>query len=108
MPSTLEALRRSVIADPVDRTVRLVYADALDETGLPEHVARAEFIRTQIGLDAAPESNAQHGLLASRCEALFDEHWLEWWRPVCAAAKLPAPHIPGKRQRGQVVRPIRR
>src|SRR6476646_8319259 len=99
MSSTLEALHRAVIADPADRTVRLVYADALDETGLPEHVTRAEFIRSQIALEAAPEQNARHAILATRRDVLFEEHWLEWWRPVCEAAELPLPHIPGKRQR---------
>ena len=53
--STLAALHRAVVASPEDRTVRLVYADALDETGDADDAARAEFIRTQIELQSTPE-----------------------------------------------------
>jgi len=42
-----EALYRSILEDPEDDTVRLVYADYLDENGQPD---RAEFIRVQIEL----------------------------------------------------------
>jgi uncharacterized protein (TIGR02996 family) len=105
MTSTLEALHRAVTADPTDRTVRLVYADALDETGLPADVARAEFIRGQIKLETAPKPD---GRLAARCGVLFEERWLEWWRPVCEAAEWPEPYVRGKRARKGRPRPLRR
>ncbi len=48
MPTTLEALHRAVVASPEDRTVRLAYADSLDEAGDAAASSRAEFIRAQI------------------------------------------------------------
>ncbi|MFO0821839.1 MAG: TIGR02996 domain-containing protein [Gemmataceae bacterium] len=47
-----EALYRAILADPDDDTLRLVYADALEESGDPR---RAAFIRTQIQLRDTPE-----------------------------------------------------
>jgi uncharacterized protein (TIGR02996 family) len=44
-PPGYEPFLRAICADPEDDTVRLVYADWLDENGDPE---RAEFIRLQI------------------------------------------------------------
>lgn len=109
MSDTLLALHRAVIDNPADRTVRLVYADALDEAGEPIHSARAAFIRSQIELESLPESDPRRENLAERAQELFDEHWLDWWRPVAAAAGLPAPQRTGralKRARDRVVRGI--
>lgn len=47
MHSDEQALYRRVCDDPADDTVRLIYADWLEEHGEPE---RAEFIRTQIAI----------------------------------------------------------
>ena len=47
-----EALHRAVLADPDDDTLRLVYADALEEEG---DARRAAFIRSQIELARLPE-----------------------------------------------------
>jgi uncharacterized protein (TIGR02996 family) len=46
-PPGYEPFLRAICANPEDDTVRLVYADWLDENGDPE---RAEFIRTQVTL----------------------------------------------------------
>ncbi len=46
----VEALLKAILADPDDNTVRLIYADAIEETQ-PE---RAEFIRVQIELASFP------------------------------------------------------
>src|SRR5262245_17675106 len=111
MSDTLDALHRAVIASPQDRTVRLVYADALDETGEAVLVARAEFIRTQIeleSLESLPETDPRRAAAAVRCGELFETHWLDWWRPVCAAAGLPLPHVPGKRVRDRLARTVGR
>jgi uncharacterized protein (TIGR02996 family) len=43
---------KAIAANPADDLPRLVYADFLEETGEPVHVARAHFIRTQIAQDA--------------------------------------------------------
>jgi uncharacterized protein (TIGR02996 family) len=99
MPDTLESLNLAVVASPEDRTVRLVYADALDETGDPADAARAEFIRAQIEGERLPAEDFRRIAHQSRARDLFEQHWLDWWRPVCAAAGLPEPHTPGKRRR---------
>jgi uncharacterized protein (TIGR02996 family) len=106
MPTTLEALHRAVVASPEDRTVRLAYADALDEAGDAAAVARAEFIRAQIAAEAVPAADATHPIRL-RARRLFEGHWLEWWRPVAAAAGLPAPHVPSRRLRDRIARRVR-
>ncbi|HSQ55548.1 MAG TPA: TIGR02996 domain-containing protein [Gemmata sp.] len=100
MPGTLEALNLAVNATPDDRTVRLVYADALEETGEAAHAARAAFIRAQIEAESLSELDPRRLELMSAAQSLFHQHWLEWWRPVCRAAGLPEPHVPGTRGRG--------
>ncbi|VTU01165.1 unnamed protein product [Gemmataceae bacterium] len=105
MPTTLDALHRAVVASPEDRTVRLAYADALDEAGDAAAVARAEFIRAQIAAEAVPAADATHPTRL-RARALFEAHWLEWWRPVAAAAGLPAPHVPSRRLRDRIARRV--
>lgn len=49
------AFLRAIIARPEDDSLRLIYADYLDETNRPE---RAEFIRVQIELAAMPDEVA--------------------------------------------------
>jgi uncharacterized protein (TIGR02996 family) len=107
MSTTLEALRQAIIANPEDRTVRLVYADALDETGEPADAIRAEFIRTQIEHETAPNAMPPHPTVR-RCSELFEEHWSEWWPPVCQAAELPLPYVPQRRLRDRIVRAVGR
>jgi uncharacterized protein (TIGR02996 family) len=108
MSETLAALHRAVIASPTDRTVRLVYADALEETGEPSHLGRAEFIRAQIELDSAASDPDRLGQLTNDAEKLFEEHWLAWWAPVAEAAGLPHPYVPGKRIRDRIARTMTR
>lgn len=104
MSSTLDDLDRSVIAAPADRTVRLVYADALEEYG---DSVRAEFIRAQIACESLPEGPDRTSL-ESRCGELFEEHWLAWWHPVAEAAGLPYPYEPGRHFRQRVSRAVGR
>src|SRR3982750_1484334 len=47
-----EALYRAVLDNPDDDTLRLVYADALEESGDPR---RATFVRTHVELSRIPE-----------------------------------------------------
>jgi uncharacterized protein (TIGR02996 family) len=108
MTATLDSLHRAVIASPLDHTIRLIYADALDETGEPVHVARAAFIRAQIEMKAAAHDVFRLGQLMYRCSELFEAHWLAWWTPIAAAAGLPAPHVPRKRVRDRISRAVRR
>ena len=108
MSETLAALHAAIIAAPTDRTVRLVYADALDESGEPSHAARAEFIRLHIALESLPEGDPQQVTLSARCSELFQENWIDWWRPVCAAVGLPEPYVPTRRLRERVKRLVGR
>ena len=105
MSDTLAALHAAVIDAPADRTVRLVYADALDESGEPANAARAEFIRAHVELETLPDADPRRPALAARCEELFASHWIDWWRPVCAAVGLPEPYVP-KRRRRNAKRPV--
>lgn len=104
MSETLTSLHRAVIASPTDRTVRLVYADALDETGEPAHLTRAEFIRAQIEYDSSGQDVYRMGALSYQCGQLFDANWLAWWAPVTEAAGLPYPHVEPKRLRDRLGR----
>jgi uncharacterized protein (TIGR02996 family) len=108
MSNTLDALHRAVIENPADRTVRLVYADALEEIGGPAQLARAEFIRTQLELETLDDDSDQHGQLRSRARELFESNWFSWWAPIAEAAKLPYPHVPGKRRRDPPTPGVRR
>ncbi len=103
MTDTLNSLRRAVINCPSDRTVRLVYADALEETAEPAHRARADFIRAQIELETTTEGDRAEELRET-CARLFEANWLAWWTPVAEAAGLPPPHRPGRRIRDRIAR----
>jgi uncharacterized protein (TIGR02996 family) len=107
MHDTLAALHAAITDAPTDRTVRLVYADALDESGDPLHAARAEFIRGQVRLEGMADEDPERAALVARCDELFAEHWIDWWRPVCAAVGLPEPFVPKRRLRDRVKRLVR-
>jgi uncharacterized protein (TIGR02996 family) len=88
MTSDERALLAAIVADPADDTVRLAYADCIEEQG---NAARAAFIRLQIEADRLhPNSNAR-ALLEAQAGALFAEHWIDWWGEVCAAVGFPTP-----------------
>jgi uncharacterized protein (TIGR02996 family) len=82
------ALLAAVVADPADDTVRLAYADCIEEHGNP---VRAAFIRLQVEAERLhPDSNARLAL-EQQAEALFAEHWIDWWAEVCTEVGLPTP-----------------
>ena len=103
MPDELRALFAAIVADPADDTARLAYADCLQEHG---NTARADFIRLQIEAERLhPDSNAR-ARLEEKAQALFAEHWIEWWSEVCAAIGFPMP-VPKPRGRlGRIVRRV--
>jgi uncharacterized protein (TIGR02996 family) len=72
-----EAFLRAIRADPADDTVRLVYADWLDEHGDPE---QAEFVRLQIELDARRDHPDEPRVrdLAEREAILLALHGHRW------------------------------
>jgi uncharacterized protein (TIGR02996 family) len=94
------AFLQAIAAEPADDTARLVYADFLEETGEPAHVARAEFIRAQIEAHSLHRDDPRRAGLEGRARELFAEHWVGWWTPVCEATGLTPPHVPaGLRER---------
>ena len=83
-----ESLLASVIADPDDDAIRLVYADWLEEYGGDAGAARAEFIRVQIEKESKKRADPKKAALEAREKELLGLHadgWLrelpEWARP---------------------------
>jgi uncharacterized protein (TIGR02996 family) len=64
-----QALLRAILADPADDTVRLAYADWLDEHAEAD---RAAFIRVQIELARLPEADPRRTALREREAELFE------------------------------------
>lgn len=84
------AFLRAICASPHDDLPRLVYADFLEETEHPEHVARAHFIRAQIAMSQFPPGSVEHDTaagVAERCLDMFGENWAwdypKWFRDEC-------------------------
>lgn len=88
MTSDLEALFATIAANPSDDVARLVYADCLEEHG---NAPRAAFIRLQIEAERLHPNSHARLELNGKVQALFAEHWIDWWGEVCAAADLPQP-----------------
>jgi uncharacterized protein (TIGR02996 family) len=72
-------LLRAIRDDPNDDSLRLVYADYLEEHGEPE---RADFIRVQIDLSRLPVGDPRRAALEERERALLQEHEEEWVGPL--------------------------
>src|SRR5262249_11520141 len=72
-------LFRAILDDPDDDSVRLIYADFLEERGEPEG---AEFIRVQIELARLPEGDRRRKALEERERTLLAVHEGEWAGPM--------------------------
>jgi uncharacterized protein (TIGR02996 family) len=71
-----EAFLKAILADPEDDTVRLIYADWLEEYG---ELDRAEFIRLQCEAARLPPSDRRKEELNTRAQALLtDANWSAW------------------------------
>lgn len=70
------AFERAIADNPRDLLARLVYADFLEETGDPNHVARAHLIRAQIALDD-PTTDADEYDRLKALEGRLFENFLE-------------------------------
>jgi uncharacterized protein (TIGR02996 family) len=89
-----DALLAAILTDPADDTVRLAYADAIEEQGQHE---RAEFIRVQIELVKMPSMGSKQNdpryvlptpwerLRARERELLNHVYWPNWCGPACKA-----------------------
>jgi uncharacterized protein (TIGR02996 family) len=76
------ALLAAIIANPDDDTVRLVYADFLEENGEAE---RAEFIRLQVELARGVKKPAQRKALERRERGLLAKNKSRWVAPLAKA-----------------------
>lgn len=113
----LALLLRAVLDDPADDSVRLAYADALEEAG---DLARSEFIRVQVALDplrcwgngtlGEPLNDAEvaelrrYNTLRRRERALFAAHGAAWFGPTGCLT----PPNERERQSGGEFRVVRR
>jgi uncharacterized protein (TIGR02996 family) len=97
--ATPEDLLPAVLAAPDDDLPRLVYADALEETGNSSDIARAEFIRVQIELTRTPGRVD----LVAREAALLAVHGEKWLAPLRAKGEaLESKSTHGQFRRGFV------
>ena len=103
MPDDERAFLAAITAAPADDTVRLVYADWLDEHGQP---TRAEFIRAQIEAETLHRHSPRREELELRAEKLLAGHWVEWWSPVCESVGLPPPASPPASRLGRFARAL--
>jgi uncharacterized protein (TIGR02996 family) len=80
----------AIIESPDCDTVRLVYADWLEERGQME---RAEFIRLSIAHDGVPKTRTpemphhEWRQIRDRAESLFDWNWRDWFPSHAAAPR---------------------
>jgi uncharacterized protein (TIGR02996 family) len=81
-PADEQPFLAAIVARPADDEPRLVYADYLDETGLPRDAARAELIRVQIALHRLPPQDARRAALAERENELLESHRAAWTAPL--------------------------
>lgn len=73
------AFARAIADNPRDLLARLVYADFLEETGDPNHVARAHLIRAQIALDD-PATDADEYDRLKALEGRLLDMFLDTWQ----------------------------
>jgi uncharacterized protein (TIGR02996 family) len=74
-----QGLFQAILDNPDDDSLRLIYADYLDEHGEPQ---RADFIRVQIELAHLPANDPRWGGLETKERALLTEHDRTWVKPM--------------------------
>jgi uncharacterized protein (TIGR02996 family) len=77
-----DSFLRAILDDPRDATLRLVYADWLEERGDEESCSRAEYLRVECALDALPPRDRQRRRLSDRLRQLRGAVGDEWWRAL--------------------------
>jgi uncharacterized protein (TIGR02996 family) len=73
-----DAILRAIAADPADDTVRLAFADWLDEH---DETERAEFIRLQIKRERSGRKSKSSDL-SPREKTLLSKHKTQWFGPI--------------------------
>lgn len=61
-----DAFMRACLDNPADTTTRLVFADWLEDTGIPHNTAWAHFIRAKIEADQHPHDSSERHALEQR------------------------------------------
>jgi uncharacterized protein (TIGR02996 family) len=79
-PTPPDAFLRAILDNPDDDSVRLVYADWLEERG----GVRAEFIRVQVELARGSGDARRRRQLRRRDRELLEQHHREWAGPLLA------------------------
>ncbi len=74
------AFVRAILADPGDAALRLIYADWLEESGGPEGLPRAEYLRIECELDRLPKGGGRRYPLNVRLRQLRRLVGDDWWR----------------------------
>jgi uncharacterized protein (TIGR02996 family) len=77
-----EAFVRAILAAPGDKTLRLVYADWLEERGDHVSTLRAEYLRAECELDALPSEDLKRPRLRRRLLDLRKSVGNDWWREL--------------------------
>ena len=77
-----DVLLAAIHAAPDDDAPRLVYADALAESGDPPDIARAEFVRVQLALARLSAGHPRTGPLVARQADLLQQFHAAWTAPV--------------------------
>ena len=70
---------RAIAANPADDLPRLIFADFLEESGEPDSIARAHFIRAQIALVGLPPRSPEFRetvALQNRLFEMYSEDWI--------------------------------
>ena len=96
---------KAIAANPADDLPRLVFADFLEESGEPDALARAHFIRAQIALTQLPPGDPEFRetvALQNRLFSMYSEDWIwdlpeslhgegqpEWRRGFVEFARMP-------------------
>jgi uncharacterized protein (TIGR02996 family) len=84
-----EAFIQAIREEPDDDAVRLIYADWLEDQGVPERAARGEFIRVQVEQARTSINDPCYLALQIREEALLQTHWDAWVGPLREALGNP-------------------
>ena len=82
-----DAFLRDILASPHDNTVRLIYADWLEEQGDPASADRSAFIRVQLRLSEMTGTEPDFEEMRQRELRLLREHERGWLGPVRPALR---------------------
>ncbi len=77
-----DAFLRAIVASPRDTTLRLVYADWLDDRGDEECSRRAEYLRLECELDSLPSGDKRRRPIRERIGQLRQKLCDDWWEAL--------------------------